>query len=107
VSTQKKLLDLNPRWVSSGGAGVTRDGIPVPERNGIGIMCDCPCGCAQDLFVPFANPLDGHPSDYPSGWQREGNTFETLTLRPSILRSPKRGGCGWHGFLTLGVLETC
>lgn len=36
----------------------------------------------------------GHPL-----WQREGETFDTLKLTPSILRSKDKGGCGWHGFI--------
>jgi len=34
-------------------------------------------------------------------------TFETLTLTPSILRTPEKGGCGWHGFVTNGEIITC
>jgi len=103
---RKRLVDLNPSWVNSGGEGITvaATGLPAPERNGIGIICDCPCGCDETLFVPFANPLDGGPSAYPNGWQRTGDTFETLTLAPSIQR---RGRCTWHGHLRNGVLESC
>jgi hypothetical protein len=35
-------------------------------------------------------------------WQRAGDTFETLTLSPSVDAS--RAGC-WHGFLTAGEIR--
>ncbi len=100
-----KLTDLDPRWVGAGGPGITRDGKTVPKRTGVGISFDCPCGtCGERPYLGFTNPLDGggplepkHPK-----WERVGEDFETLTLRPSILR---QGGCGWHGYLTEGALR--
>lgn len=108
----KRLIDLNPRWLGAGGEGVTDTltGLPAPAREGVGIELDCPCGNADEehrLYVPFANPLDGGPTLETRGWQRTGDTFETLTLTPSILRNPIRGGCGWHGFITGGQVTTC
>lgn len=104
-----KLVDLHPRFPCAGGEGITDgSGNPVPLREGIGVMFDCPCGCDQPLYVPFANPLDGGPSrenERPQ-WHRVGETFETLTLTPSILRSIEKGGCGWHGFVTAGEIIT-
>lgn len=32
---------------------------------------------------------------------------DTVTLSPSILHATERGGCGWHGYLTNGVLSPC
>jgi len=106
----KKLTDLNPRFVGAGGVGVFRLGekgnhVPVPERTGVGVSFDCPCGCGTRCFVPFSNPIDGG-IDYAGGgpaWNRTGETFEDMTLTPSILRLH---GCGWHGFLTNGELAT-
>lgn len=103
----KKLVDLNPAFYMAGGEGVTdKDGNPIPERHGIGIVFDCPCGCSEIVGLPFRNPLDGGPVHSPNqaSWQRTGDTFETLTLTPSILRM---GGCGWHGFLTNGEFKAC
>lgn len=102
-----KLTDLNPYWVSHGGEGVTRtDGSPIPLRERIGISCDCPCGsCGVPLFVGFENPVDGlgpYSTHHPL-WRREGETFDTLSTTPSILR---RGGCGWHGYITNGEIIT-
>lgn len=106
-----RLVDLNPQFLGAGGEGVTRaDGSPAPERDGVGVEFDCPCGDhAEDhrCYVPFANPIDGGEQLESKGWQRTGDTFETLTLTPSILRNPIRGGCGWHGFITNGEVITC
>jgi hypothetical protein len=106
-----KLIDLDPTWFGSGGEGITdKDGNPVPERHGIGVIFRCPCGTPECwCAVPFKNPLDGKPADpyYQTAWVREGETFETLTLSPSILRSKERGGCGWHGYIKNGEVITC
>lgn len=102
-----KLIDLNPRWLSYGGEGVTCNGQPVPERSRIGIAFSCPCGCDRDVAILFANPVDGGPSVQSDGqhaWQRVGDDFETLSLTPSILRMD---GCKWHGFITNGEAITC
>ena len=102
-----RLVDLEPGWVGAGGAGITRNGEPVPERHGVGVTFNCPCGCDSPCYVPFRNPLDGGPMleddpPHPS-WQRTGDTFETLTLSPSIYRSR---GCGWHGYIENGGVRT-
>ena len=104
-----RLADLDPRWVGAGGPGITREGQPVPERTGVGISFECPCGrCGIRCYVPFHNPLDGVPAVESRGphWNRSGETFDTLTLTPSILRSTDKGGCGWHGFVTNGAVIT-
>jgi len=100
-----KLIDLNPRWVGHGGEGVSdANHNPVPRRDGIGITFNCPCGCGTRVFIPFTNPLDGGlPSEKSCTWDRTGDTFETLTLKPSILRMD---GCKWHGFVTNGEIQT-
>lgn len=106
-----KLVDLDPRFHNAGGPGVFTHGpeglIPAPERSGVGISFNCPCGCDRRCFVPFKNPLDGGP-DYglrpDGGWQRAGNTFDTLTLTPSVQRLD---GCRWHGWITNGEARSC
>lgn len=104
-----KLTELNPEFCGGGGEGVyNADMTPAMPRHGVGLLCNCPCGCNHQLYVPFANPIDGSPPLEPAyGWQRTGETFETLTLTPSILRGTARGGCGWHGFITNGEVITC
>src|SRR5574341_406234 len=99
-----KLTDLDARFVGAGGEGIFKpDGSQAPERHGVGITFRCPCGCGEWGYVPFTNPLDGGPVLQPDRphWERTGKTVETLTLRPSILRT-KPPGCGWHGFVTNG-----
>jgi hypothetical protein len=100
-----KLVTLDPSWVGAGGDGITtEDGRPVPERSGVGISFNCPCGCDHRAYVAFQNPLDGGPPEVSPGqptWARKGSTFETLSLTPSILRGEpcqKR----WHGFIIDG-----
>jgi hypothetical protein len=109
-----KLTDLHPQFIGHGGEGVfTGPNLdPVPRREGVGLICDCPCGkcdpeAGGQLFIPFANPLDGGPNPERQGWQRTGETFETMTLSPSILRSTEKGGCGWHGWIRDGGVITC
>ena len=31
--------------------------------------------------------------------------FNNLTVTPSILHDPQKGGCGWHGYLTNGEFK--
>lgn len=102
-----KLVDLNPVFLSHGGPGVTRssDGAPIPVTEGVGVIFDCPCGNHDEehrCYVAFSNPIG--PGDYvdDKGWKRVGETFETLSLTPSIYRRTDWGGCGWHGFITNG-----
>lgn len=102
-----RLVDLDPVFLGNGGEGVfLADGSPAPRREGVGLACNCPCGCERGLYVPFANPLDGGPPLEPRGWERKGDTFETLTLTPSILRVGS-DSCGWHGFITDGAVVSC
>lgn len=103
-----KFTDLNPNWVGAGGPGIFRsDGSPSPKREGVGVTFDCPCGCDVRTYIPFANPLDGGAAlkTEHATWQRTGETFENLTLKPSIRRTPAKGGCGWHGFVTGGQVD--
>ena len=103
-----RLADLNPVFLSSGGPGISdaRTGEPIAKTEGVGVMFDCPCGDHSEehrCYVPFRNPIGPGPMvrNTEQGWYREGETFDTLTLTPSILRV---GGCGWHGFITQGKI---
>lgn len=108
-----RFADLHPQFVNAGGAGITRaDGSPAPARRGIGVLFDCPCGNrAEDhqCYVAFVNPLDGGPAVDPAHpiWTREGETFETLTLRPSVFRPVDKGGCGLHVYVIAGEVTSC
>ncbi|MCC6793011.1 MAG: hypothetical protein IT336_15085 [Thermomicrobiales bacterium] len=97
-----KLTDLNPHWISAGGADRRdADGNPTRRRTGVGIMFDCPCGCENLCAVNFDNPIDGGSRYDHSGaiWHRTGFTYESLTLTPSINR-PR--GCGAHFWIRDG-----
>jgi hypothetical protein len=98
--------------------GTGREFTPAEPRTGIGLSFDCPCqpctegrakAVAEDpqwgrhqfrVHVSFANPVDGG-AKWSEGpwWTRTGVTFDTLTLQPSILSDPGKGGCGWHGYV--------
>lgn len=96
-----RLTELDPGWMT------------VDEnRTGMGLSFLCPHCQTQYLGVWFANPLDGGPPAAPEfdpkpRWQRTGETFETLSLTPSIDASghvgPKEGH--WHGFITNGEIR--
>ena len=92
-----KLHELNPRWI-------------VVEKNTeeVGITFDCPCCRTQRLGVFFHdigeevqddNFLRAHNLDINHIWNRQGKTFATITLSPSIDVSAKGH---WHGFITNG-----
>ncbi len=97
-----KLIDLEPHWVGLGDTGALV----------IGITFNSPT-TGKRLGVLFGNPIDrdgwmpkiGNPMDVPGffpeskRWQRTGETFETLTLSPSIDCS-QHGE--WHGSITNG-----
>lgn len=109
-----RLTDLDPRWavdadIVIGGVSRHYDG-----RQGMAVSFECPC-CVQReretgdkkvtrLAVWFANPIDGLPptDDAEHLWQRSGESFEALTLSPSIDAS-KFGH--WHGFITNGEIR--
>lgn len=103
------LTDLNPRWT-----------VGHPDRVGIGVEFDCPGPCCAGkpspdgwndpeegkskkfrLSVRFHNPLDGGPAFNPGRymWTRAGDTFETLSLSPSLDAS---GFGHWHGHVMGG-----
>lgn len=95
----KQLVDLNPKWF----------GIHGKDTVGAGIIFDCPCQLERcewggKIAISFANPIKGEPEAVSNEklWQRSGETFETLTLSPSI-------HCvgHWHGWLQNGVLVSC
>lgn len=95
-----RLTDLDPGWCTT-----------VEGRTGMGVSFRCPCkpGCGIYLAVWFANPIDGGPPAPPDAmpkprWQRTGDTFETLTLTPSIDAS-KGPEPHWHGNIKGGEVD--
>lgn len=100
-----RLSELNPKWTSP---AYLADGVDIRT----GMVFDCPCR-KQKIAVTFRNPievkmpkLEKHPNfhwpEYPQGWYRISENFETMTLNPSIA-----GGDGhWHGSIINGQLVT-
>lgn len=80
-----------------------------PDRSGLGVVFDCPIHDDCWISVPFANPLDGAGAfeSNVKGWHRIGDTFENLTLSPSIKVLGGKDGCEWHGFIRDGRFEHC
>lgn len=76
-----RLTDCNPRWATEGDQ--TRY-----------VIFDCPEEGHEDCrhAIPFTPSLEGHvlvsPQQNGAQWNRSGDTFETLTLAPSIRRIP-------------------
>lgn len=88
-----RLVDLEPRWSTEYG----------DNRHGLGITFLCPCCLKTRIGVAFSNPVDGGPpSSRVLKWQRTGDTFETLSLSPSLDAS-RQGH--WHGFITNGEVR--
>ncbi len=99
-----RLVDLNPKWL---GVPPAPDG--TGERRGVRMAFDCParshdgvpCHARWSGYV--ANPLDGGPPKAPPGtpaWTRIGESFEALTLTPSV------DWLGhWHGNITAGEIR--
>jgi hypothetical protein len=108
----RRLVDLNPKWVKTHGGS-----------EAYGIRYDCPCGkpggpgpthpdvidgiCPMGgwAVVPTKSNFIGLPTCADSlarGWDTSGDSFENITLSPSIHHVGH-----WHGFLRSGVLESC
>lgn len=114
----KRLIDLEPTWIERAGRAVgirfvcPRDDGPGPHVEG------------HQVAVLFENPLDGGPAhpDDPScvgnnrgrRWRRGGDTFETMSLSPSVDCTTAEGcpkedhrQCShthcWHGHVTSGT----
>lgn len=95
-----RLIELNPRWTGT-GAIIT------------GITFDCPHCRTQRLGVVFKNAIDPEKwlergvtrNHAECEWDRQGETFETLTLSPSVDASKLDFGNHWHGFITNGEVH--
>jgi len=113
-----RLTELDPRWVRFGDApSDAKQGItflcPQCKKCRLGVFFDVPiCGASPvDLGALMASRIDGTSPDYEAFsdvhlgsvlWHREGDTFESLTLSPSVDASA--WGC-WHGFITGGEIR--
>lgn len=92
------LLDLDPRWFTMGQS---------PDI--VGLTFDCPHCRVQRLGVLFIQEIDrdglpneAHWARNENKWNRQGESFETLTLSPSIDASAVGH---WHGFIVGGKVQ--
>ncbi len=119
-----RLTDLDPRWFAEAGRqgqGLTFEcpcclSKPRPQSTRLAVAFTpaldggppIPISGAPNLFALLCEtlwlPEHVGTNIVPPGihWQRTGDTFETLTLTPSIDAS--RAG-HWHGFITDGEVQ--
>lgn len=100
-----KLTELNPRWTGYGQGEHTIVN---------GITFDCPHCRTQRLGVNFHPPIDpknwiGRGTTWAHAaleWKREGDTFDNLTLSPSIDANSRIDFHNhWHGFIDKGEIK--
>ena len=100
-----RLTDLKPRWI-----GWTHEGVGAY----IGVTFECPHCRVQRLGLTFREPIgvggfDVTKMHWPEiglQWHREGETFDTLSLSPSInVTSPIEWKNHWHGYITNGEIR--
>lgn len=65
----------------------------------VGASIKCP-RCGMEGAVFFKNPIGGGEPHGKVLWQRDGETFETMTLNPSVRMYEH-----FHGWVKKGVLE--
>jgi hypothetical protein len=107
-----KLSDLNPRWTVAAqwlepGGVIRFNQDNFWGREGMGLSFDCPHCITQRIGVWFSNPIDGKsPISGVCLWKRERETFETLTLTPSINTTETKIDVEkhWHGFIKNGIV---
>lgn len=116
-----RLTELNPRWCSvagRSGQGVTFDCphcrkarlcvfFANPLDGGTPLPCWKDTGVAHPVLDLYFAEHDASPPGFevvPPGylWQRSGETFESLTLTPSVDASASGH---WHGFITAGEVR--
>ena len=106
-----KLTELNPKWVTLSRWSDNEHPFYI------GITFDCPHCIKQRLAVSFYPPVNPTHENFPFEWRKEftpfqpvwdrrGETFDTLTLTPSVDTS--RPGIEmeghWHGHIKNGEI---
>lgn len=94
-----RLIELNPKWISSGGEGITNSEThePVSLIEKSAIEFDCPDKCGERRLVPIINEHNKR------GWNLVDENLETLTLTPSIQVTT---GCKTHFHITNGEITS-
>lgn len=97
-----KLVELNPKWIGVGHE---------PDMIIFGLRFDCPHCRIQRLaimFTPFIDPngwlpkIGGEWATDGLRWNRIGDSFDVITLTPSI--NTEWAG-HWHGFIEKGEVR--
>lgn len=99
-----RLIELDPRWACDADIVIGGSQRHYDNRKGMAISFECP-HCRQcRLAVWFANPIDGLPptDDAKHLWTRVGESFEGLTLSPSVDASEFGH---WHGYIKDGEIQ--
>lgn len=92
------LLELDPRWIANWRFP---NGSSPFMGHGMGISFLCPIHKDHRLAVFFQNPIDGfEPEKKENLWHRIGDTFENLSLTPSINAENH-----WHGHIVNGQIQ--
>lgn len=99
-----KLIELDPRWACDADIVIGGTVKHFKNRHGMALSFECPHCRVIRLAVWFSNPIDKLPptDDMKTLWTRVGESFETLTLTPSIDASSDGH---WHGFITDGEIR--
>jgi hypothetical protein len=103
-----RLVDLDPEFLVNASADGQRFRRSTDGRSAQGIIFRCPTpGHGECVLVWFARPLDGSPPAGPEHtpaprWQHSGETFDALTLSPSVNVIGD-----WHGWIRAGEVTTC
>ncbi len=91
-----KLTELKPKWITWGDM----------PKGGISFQCpihldgDCKDNAMVEnrVHVPFKEVE-------PKGWTHLGDSFEDMSLSPSIMAMNEDNTSHWHGFVKNGYVE--
>ena len=91
------LFDPFPRVLPLPLTALLPSFIRSTDGRRVGLSFQCPTHGDHDIPVFVDPPFDDGPTADTRCWARTGDTWDTLTLTPSI----DVPGC-WHGFITDG-----
>lgn len=105
-----RLIDLEPKFVGNyhvNDAHQVCYNILDSVDGAQGVLFTCPkCG-GHSILCWFKNPRNAPPVPAdafpkPGRWEFAGDTFDVLSLTPSVDLSVGGVGCLWHGHVTNG-----
>ncbi len=99
-----KLIDLSPRWIEHGGNPKAALIFKCPHCQDIWLTCTfqpIKMSTQMALYRPEGESSGGQvvPSRQDFAWSRDGDSFHTLSVTPSVDASASGH---WHGFITGG-----